>query len=229
MSKVGKSARLFAAVLVMAAMAGEAAAVTAPQQLAAFAVGDPKSETPDCVAARADADAWDEQRGKSAFKTVGRIIIWPLGERSARRGKRAKNEARQLVTDRVREACFTIPELARAAPIPGQRRPMGQGYRGGVAFLTGAGGVTVKGQVHPTLNTIYLAAVNGVVGGTAEDWAGLAGKVISPAGCQIADAWPGPAKAWEVSYVCPEGVDLIQLFNEQSERVRVGAPLQLRR
>ncbi len=201
---------------------------TLPSRLAGLVGDDPKANTPDCIAAKADAEEWSEERGKDTLKTIGRIAIWPLGERSARRRGRAKNEARELVMQRLREACFTQPELVRAAAVPGQRRPGGRGYEREAVFVTGAGGRNVVGIVHPIHNTIWLKPGDGELGFATwqpDDWARSAAWVIAPVGCQVAEDWAAPGGTREVSFVCPANLDLRALVLSQGERVRAGAPL----
>ncbi|WP_271065113.1 hypothetical protein [Caulobacter sp. NIBR1757] len=210
------------------AIAGPAHADTLPSQLADMVGADPKANTADCVAAKADAYEWSEEKGKNALRTIGRIAIWPLGERAARRRGRARNEARELVMQRLREACFTQPELVRASAVAGQRRPGGRGYEGDAVFRTGAGGRNVVGVVHPVHNTIWLRPGGGEPGFATwqpDDWARSAAWVIAPSGCQVAEDWAAPGNTREVSFVCPSGVDLRALLLSQSERVRAGAPL----
>lgn len=204
---------------------------TLPSQLADMVGDDPKANTPDCIAAKADAHEWSEEKGKAALKTIGRIAIWPLGERAARRRGRAKNEARELVLQRLREACFTQPELVRASAVPGQRRPGGRGYESDAVFRTGVGGRNVTGIVHPIHNTIWLRPGGGEPGFATwqpDDWARSAAWVIAPVGCQVAEDWAAPGNTREVSFVCPANVDLRALVLSQGERVRAGAPLLAR-
>jgi hypothetical protein len=211
-----------------ACIASPASADTLPSRLAGRVGDDPKANTPDCIAAKADAEEWNEERGKNTLKTIGRIAIWPLGERSARRRGRAKNEARELVMQRLRDACFTQPELVRAAAVSGQRRPGGRGYERDAVFLTGAGGRNVVGIVHPIHNTIWLKPGDGEAGFATwqpDDWARSAAWVLSPVGCQVAEDWAAPGGTREVSFVCPANLDLRALVLSQGERVRAGAPL----
>ncbi|MDO9338484.1 MAG: hypothetical protein Q7T61_18985 [Caulobacter sp.] len=214
--------------ILTACIAGPAHADTLPSQLADMVGDDPKANTPDCVAAKADAHEWSEEKGKNALKTIGRIAIWPLGERSARRRGRARNEARELVMQRLREACFTQPDLVRADAVPGQRRPGGRGYESEAVFRTGAGGRNVTGIVHPLHNTIWLRPGGGEPGFATwqpDDWARSAAWVISPTGCQVAEDWAAPGNTREVSFVCPANIDLRAMVLSQAERVRAGAPL----
>lgn len=214
--------------LTLAMLASAAVANTLPSQLADMVGNDPKANTPDCLAAKADAHEWSEEKGKNALKTIGRIAIWPLGERAARRRGRARNEARELVMQRLREACFTQPEIVRADAVPGQRRPGGRGYESEAVFRTGAGGRNVVGILHPTHNTIWLRPGGGEPGFASwqpDDWARSAAWVIAPVGCKVAEDWAAPGNTREVSFVCPASVDLRALVLSQAERVKAGAPL----
>jgi hypothetical protein len=199
-------------------LATPAAAETLPSRLADSVGGDPKAATPECAAAQADARAWTEGGVGKVLKGVGRVAIWPLGERSARRRSDEQNAARERVMERVRQACITQPELTRAPHQPDQRWPGGKGYDRELLFRATAGGRTIIGLVHPTARTIWLKTGEdgpGHLYWAADAWTGVAAWALEPTGCKVTEDQPGPGFTREVGYVCPAGIDLRELTKRQ--------------
>ncbi len=203
-----------AIVLVLVSASGSAGAATLPGRLAESVGNDPKASTPECQAAQADAREWDEgQLGKVASR-VGRIIIWPLGERRAQRKGDEKNAARELVTERLRQACFTQPIIERAETPRDQRWPGGRRYDKKLTFSVRTGGRKVAVLVHPTANALWVRSTSGGPGHafwTPESFVGPVAWALEPTGCRVTADMPAAEDSREVGFVCPPGVDLRQL------------------
>lgn len=210
---------------VAALFAGAASAETFPGRLAAQVGNDPKADTADCRAAQADAISWNEKKGVGALRRIGRIAIWPLGERGARRRGEEKNEARELVMAALREQCFTQPPFERAPPVEGQRWPGAEGYdrSGGLDIIVG--GREVAAIVHPRFNTIWVRARGGGPGYVywqPEDFIRSVAWAIEPAGCRVTQDRPAPNNSREVAFKCPGDVNLRQLVETESPLIRRG-------
>lgn len=203
--------RLMMAGLMGALITTPAAAETLPGRLADSVGNDPKAATPECQAAQADAREWSEGGIGKVLKGVGRVAIWPLGERSAHRRSDQKNAAREQVMERVRQACFTQPEIVRAPPSPSQRWPSGKGYDRRSLFRAKAGGREVVAMIHPTANTILLRTGEDGPGHslwTAEGWVRPLAWSLEPTGCRVTEDQAVPGYGREVGFVCPSGVNL---------------------
>lgn len=214
----------------LAMLSSAAAAGTLPAELAARVGNDPKADTPQCLAAKADAEDWTEGGAKKVLKTIGRIAIWPLGERSARRRGRAISADRERLMQRLRDACFTQPVFDRAAPRAGQRWPGGRGYEKRLAFYAQGGGRLILVFVHPDTDTMWLKAADGDPGfqyWTGDQWVGPVAVTLEPLGCQVTEDAPAPSSTREMGFKCPEGVNLRALVASQSEATRAGIPLHL--
>jgi hypothetical protein len=200
-----------AAIVTMQAVA-PAYAGTLPSRLAdQVDATDPKAASLDCQAAQADARDWSEGGVAKVLKGVGRVVIWPLGERSAQRRSDQKNEARELVMERVRQACFTQPTFTRAPPTPGQRWPGGKGYDRSQRYLAQAGGRTVMVIIHPKANTLWLRTGEGGPGfelWSSDAWVAPVAWSLEPFGCRITEDHPAPANSREAGFICPQDVDL---------------------
>lgn len=202
----------FAAMSVALSMAAAPAyADTFPSRLADSVGDSPLANTPQCAAAKADAADWSEGGFGKVLKGVGRVVIWPLGERSAERRANDKNEAREQVMQRLRASCFVQPTFERAAPSPSQRWPGAKGYDKNVGFAAAVGGRDIIGLVHPATDTIWVRARSGGPGFVywePEDWVRTVAWAIEPMGCKVTEDAQAPGKTREVGFVCPAGVDL---------------------
>lgn len=197
--------------VVIALMASAAVAGGLPSQLAETVGGDPEASTPECQAAVADANAWNERKAQGALGKVGRFIIWPLGEGKARRKSEAKNAARELVMERLRQACFTQPVINRAEAPRGQRWPGGEGYDKKLAFVARTGGRKVLAVIHPSIDTMWVQASNGGRGyvyWTPDAFVGPVSWALEPTGCRVTQDNPAANGGREVAFVCPPGVNL---------------------
>lgn len=197
---------------ILAATAAQPAlADTFPGRLADSVGDDPLANTPDCAAAKADAADWSEGGVGKVLKGIGRVAIWPLGERSAERRAADKNEAREQLMQRLRSSCFTQPTFERAPPSPGQRWPGAKGYDKKLAFAANVGGRQVVAMVHPATNTIWVRAEAGGPGFVywkSEDWVRPVAWALEPTGCKVTQDAQAPGKTREIGFVCPSGYDL---------------------
>lgn len=207
-----------------------AAAETLPGRLAEEAAAAPRANTTECVAARADAMDWSEGGVGKVLKGVGRVAIWPLGERSAERRSEEKNAARERVMERVRQACFEQPTFERSPPSPDQRWPMARGYDRDLSFVAKVGGRSVTAFVHPTANSIWMKTAEGGPGfmqWTSDAWLRPVAWVIEPTGCRLTEDVPAPGATREAGFVCPAGVDIRAILSARSSTWKAGDRLSL--
>ncbi len=212
-----------------ALVATPAAAETHPGRLAHEAADSPKANATECVAARADALDWSEGGVGKVLKGAGRILVWPLAERSAERRSEERNAARERVMERVRQACFVQPEFERAPPSPDQRWPMARGYDGKLSFVAKVGGRSILVMVHPTTNTLWMLSKDGGPGSalwTPDGWVRPVAWAIEPTGCRVTEDVPSSGNTREVGFVCPADVDLRALVRSQAASLRAGDQLR---
>lgn len=216
-------------VLVAIIAATPASAETLPGRLAEEAASSPKADATECVAARADAMDWTEGGIGKVLKGVGRVVVWPLAERSAERRSEEKNAARERIMERVRQACFDQPPFERAPPSASQRWPMAREYDGKLSFVAQVGGRSVHAYVHPTTETIWVKTAEGGPGftlWTPDAWVRPVAWALEPTGCRVTEDVPAPGKTREIGFVCPAGVDLRALVRAQARNWRPGQQLK---
>ena len=206
--------------------AAPALAATHPSRLADQVGADPEANSPDCVAAKADAMAWDERHFSKTMGRLGRIAVWPLAENKARRKGEEKNEARERVMERLRLACFSQPAVNLRPKNIGQRWPGGKGYdrQGSLDIIVG--GREITAWVHPTAKVLMVKARGGGPGSYLwrdEAWLSVVAWSLEPAGCGVSEIQPVDQMAREIAYVCPDGTDLRRLVASGSPLVRRGS------
>jgi hypothetical protein len=206
------------------------ATTTAPVRLATVATQtDPQAESVECRAAAADAGQFSEQLTSRAFKGFLMGLAWPFTMGKPQELDHRKAVERHRYMERIRVACFTQPPFERAPPVSGQRWPETRNYLKSTAFMNGVGGRSIVGYAHASENTIWLKQGPGAYDAewwTGDDWTRAAAWLIAPTGCRVAETRMVISVWWEVSYVCPAGVDLRALMKAQQASIWAGGQVQ---